>query len=515
MATLPQPTNGVIEGVRDVFEHVARLFFQDRLLEEIDSIAVDLRPKSQTATRCCIYKDRATIRYQIMACLGIAIENETDEFRTLRSYAEDALKRERAQHKGPALTVLEESCNRCMKQQYYVTDACQNCVARPCAANCPKKAIDHFSGKAHIDAEKCIRCGKCKQVCPYHAIIDLPIPCVQACPVGAIQALPDGRKNFDWNKCIYCGSCQRACPFGGVLERSQMIDVLKNIKAGKKVYAMLAPAAAGHFGNTSIWTLCQAVREIGFHDCIEVSIGADITAAEECHEFVEKFGPEHKSKIPFMTTSCCPAYVRCIRKHVPEIEEAISHTPTPMHFTARMIKEKNPDAVCVFIGPCVAKLQEAIGDAYTDFALTFVEMMALIRGKGVNLNEVPCPEGYVGGSCEGRMFPLVGGVAQAVVSFAKENGVLVKPVIIDGLNAAAIKKLKSFATKAPPGNLIEVMTCEGGCINGPGVVVAPHIAAARVKALLTKSPAHPNGNGDPNNRKYTPIIIRQGQVVDQ
>eukprot|EP00727_Mastigamoeba_balamuthi_P014654 m51a1_g9814 putative ferredoxin hydrogenase (561) ;mRNA; f:1860032-1863078 len=515
---LMQSPNSMIEIVREVYERISRLFFADQLLEKIDYIPIEMRPMTAPSFRCCIYRDRAMVRYRILAALGLRVEKEADECRSLASYAQEALGRQRQQLPGPALTVLEECCNHCMRAQYYVTDACQGCIARPCATNCPKKAIEHDRGRAVIDADACIRCGKCMQVCPYHAIINLPIPCVQACPVGAITALPDGEKHFDWGKCIYCGSCQRACPFGAVMDRSQIIEVLKALKDPKeKVVAMIAPAAAGHFGNAPIWAIVDAFKKAGFFEALEVSLGADMTAEEESREFQHKFGPgSAKQKHPFMTTSCCPAYINCIRKHAQEIEEAISNTPTPMHFTAKLSKERWPGCTAVFIGPCVAKLQEAVTDTYTDYALTFVEAMGILRGRNVVVETMlQPPAGYNGnlaGSLEGRGFPIVGGVAQAVIALTPEGGTRVQPVVIDGLSAQAVRKLKSFAKAPPPGNLVEVMVCEGGCVSGPGCVSQPNVASGRVKALLAKSAHHQQATpAQPGDR--APVVFRNGVLV--
>eukprot|EP00727_Mastigamoeba_balamuthi_P007922 m51a1_g3750 putative fe-hydrogenase large subunit family protein (439) ;mRNA; f:74290-75906 len=390
------------------------------------------------------------------------------------------------------LTVLEEACHHCIGQQYFVTDACQGCVARPCATNCPKHAVSHVGNRAVIDNKACIKCGKCAQVCPYKAIISLAIPCVQACPVGAITAMPDGRKKFDWDKCIYCGSCQRACPFGAVMERSQIIDVLRHLaNPSERVVALVAPAAAGHFGSAPMWSVAAALKKMGFAEVLEVSIGADEVAYEEAKEFEERYGPAAKErpKLPFMTTSCCPAYINCVKKHVPEIEDAVSHTPTPMHVSARIAKERWPGCIAVFIGPCVAKLQEAVHDEFTDFALTFSETLSLLRARDISLAASPAPpEGYESGCAEGRGFAVSGGVAAAVSALVAG----VCAVQVDGLTPQVVASMHTWPKAPPPGNLVEVMACQGGCVAGPGCVTSSQVAKGRVKVLVAKSKHHPH-----------------------
>ena len=122
---------------RDLIVRIAKLFFENKLIEKIDSIPIELFPKHGVASRCCIYRSRAVVRYRLMALLGFNIEDETDELRPLSDYAEKALDRTVIQ--APVLTVIDEACSACVKVNYFVTNACQGCVARPCMINCPKK----------------------------------------------------------------------------------------------------------------------------------------------------------------------------------------------------------------------------------------------------------------------------------------------------------------------------------------------------------------------------------------
>ena len=114
-----------------------------------------------------------------------------------------------------------------------------------------------------------------------------------------------------------------------------MIDVLKNIRDGKKVIAMFAPAIAGQFPGT-IFQLKSAMLKAGFYDVYEVAQGADTTTKKEAAEFVERM---HEGE-PFMTTSCCAGYNNFIAKHLPEIKQFVSDTKTPMYYTAEIVKEK-------------------------------------------------------------------------------------------------------------------------------------------------------------------------------
>lgn len=117
---------------------------------------------------------------------------------------------------------------------------------------------------------------------------------------------------------------------------------------------MYAPSIASQF-NAKPGQLKSALLKIGFGKVWEVALGADITSDKEAHEFEERM--ERGDKL--MTTSCCPAYVKAVRRHVPELIPCVSETRTPMHYTAEMMREDDSEAINVFIGPCLAKEEKA------------------------------------------------------------------------------------------------------------------------------------------------------------
>ena len=167
--------------------------------------------------------------------------------------------------------------------------------------HCPKGAVhfDKKTGQAHIDHDTCISCGICHKSCPYHAIVYIPVPCEEACPVKAISKDEHNIEHINEDKCIYCGKCLNACPFGAIFEISQVFDILEAIRAGEKLIAIPAPSVLGQFKAT-IEQVYGALKEIGFADVIEVAEGAMHTTSNEAHELLEKLEEGQK----FMTTSC-------------------------------------------------------------------------------------------------------------------------------------------------------------------------------------------------------------------
>lgn len=460
---------------RQALVKLIKAFVSGNFAMEVDKIPFEMRPKDAEPVRCCIYKERAVARDRCLAGMGFLIE-KTDDSVPLSEYARQAL--ERTKIEMPVITISDIACKGCTPARYFVTDVCQGCLARPCT-QCPFGAISITNGKSHIDTAKCKNCGICAGVCPYQAIMKIKVPCEESCPVGAIAKNEKGSAVIDFDKCIGCGRCMDACPFGTISGKSQLIDILKAMKSGKKVVAMLAPAIFGQFEST-VPQVLAAVKKLGFTDAVEVAHGADVTTRNEAAELAERL----EEGAPFMTTSCCPAYFSAVKKHIPELAEFVSHTKTPMHYTAELVKQENPETITVFVGPCVAKREEGLQDDMVDFVITNTELIALFVAMDVHPNDCEVNETDLP-SKQGRGFPLPGGVAAAVKSLNKCE---VCPVAITGLNKEAIKQLKQYAkTRKADGNLIEVMACYGGCIGGAAVTMPQKKATKIVQKAMDET----------------------------
>lgn len=443
---------------RDLMAKLIKSHREGTLVADIDRFPIQITPKNaQSRGRCCIHKERAVLKYKMLPILGFSIDEEEDELTPLSVYAQKAL--ERTETKKTILTVVDEACTACVKVNYVVTNLCKGCVGRPCYMNCPKEAISFMdNGQAHINSTKCINCGICKEACPYHSIVYIPIPCEEVCPVKAIQKDENGIEHIDESNCIYCGKCINACPFGSIFEISQLIDILSAIERGEELVALLAPSIQSQFPNT-ISEIAMAVREIGFVDAIEVAYGAMETTEREGAELTEKLEEGQQ----FMTTSCCPTYVELVNKHLHEMKPFVSHTKSPMYYTAEMAKAKYPNAKLVFVGPCVGKRKEVADNEMIDYMLAFEEVDALFTGLSIEIPQLDAQTECA--PMAGRGFARAGGVISAVAQMYPQLGV--KPVQVANLNKKNIGLLRAYAKGKAPGNFIEVMACEGGCISGP------------------------------------------------
>lgn len=463
--------NGSTYLRRELLIRLVRAFDEGTLRDQIDRIPVKLRPKDADASRCCVYHDRAVIKYRLMALLGISAEEESDEAKTLSSYLDDVIggiarsdTHEHPERKNAPLSVCGPACSGCPDAKVVSTSNCRGCFARPCVYSCPKNAITVTGGQSVIDNAKCIKCGKCITACPYHAIVKTTVPCEEACPVNAIRKNERGVAEIDFARCIFCGKCFMACPFGAVMERSQIVGVLSAMKRGEKLVAMVAPAADRQFPGTMEQLLAACVKA-GFADVVEVALGAEKTTRHETEEFLERMERDSKT---FMTTSCCPAYVNLVGKHLPELVEHVSLTPSPMVYAHEMVRERDPDAKTVFIGPCVAKRSEAKRKGI-DFVLSFEELGAILAGRKIDVIACEAHPVERPASASARNFARSCGVTEAVLAEAtsKIPDFQLAAKQIDGIDRKTCAMLKLYAAGKLPANFLEVMACPGGCVNGP------------------------------------------------
>ena len=189
-----------------------------------------------------------------------------------------------------------------------------------------------------------------------------------------------------------------------------------------------------------------------------------MTAYAEAAEWAEAYREGKK-----LTTSCCPGFVNLIRLHYPDLIDNISTTVSPMCAVSRWIKSKDPEAVTVFVGPCIAKKSEVIDqhiEGSADYAMTYGEIRAIIRAKGVTIHEAE--ETNQQSSTFGKWFGNSGGVTDAVLEGMKEQGVS-NEVNVERCNGTDACKRALLMLKMGrfSGDFIEGMACDGGCVGGP------------------------------------------------
>ncbi len=428
-----------------VLRELAKLAWEDRLNESLLDIPKTILPGKTPTMRCCVYKERAILGERIKLAMG----GDKDDQNVIQ--------------------IIDIACDECPIGGYEVTNACRGCLAHRCESVCKFGAItfdDHHV--AHIDKSKCKECGACSKVCPYSAIRNFKRPCETACKIKAISMSEDRSAKIDYSKCIACGACVYQCPFGAITDKSYILDVIDLIKKsnGNKtynVYAVVAPAIASQFKYAKLGQVITGLKELGFYKVVEAALGADMVAQSESKELAEK---------GFLISSCCPSFVSYVEKAFPSLLDNVSTTLSPMATISKHIKETDPTAKVVFVGPCTSKKVEAKKEKvrpYVDSVITFEELQALYDSRNIDVTTLEESQ-LNDASYYGRIFARCGGLADAVMQGLKEEGYQdfnLIPNTCDGIEecrTALLKKSKGVLDA----NFIEGMACMGGCANGAG-----------------------------------------------
>ncbi len=428
-----------------VLREVARLYWEGKLYESISDIPEKLIPGKEATMRCCVYKERAIVSKRVKLAMGGNKENKN------------------------IIEVIKIACDECPMGGYEVTNSCRGCLAHRCEDVCRFGAISFDEHqKAHIDKTKCRECGACSKVCPYNAITNYTRPCQNACKVGAIDMDEDMAAAINEDRCIACGACVYQCPFGAIMDKSfilDAIDIIKESEKGKKykVYAVVAPTISSQFTYAKLGQVITGIKELGFHTVVEAALGADMVAEAESRELAEK---------GFLTSSCCPGFVKYIEQNFPDLLSFVSHNLSPMATISKYIKETDKSAKIVFIGPCTAKKAEIQREEvrpFVDAVITFEELQALFDSRDIDITELS--EGHLdNASYFGRIFARCGGLADAVKEGLLEQGLddfELRAVSCDGIEECKIALLKKNKSVLDA-NFIEGMACSGGCIGGAG-----------------------------------------------
>ncbi len=476
---------------RDVFAEVARLAYEGGDYSRIDEIPYKIVPGETAKYRDNVFRERAVVVERLRLACGLPLRTAA-EFGPASKGIEEASIPEKY-YEPPLVNIIPFACNACPEKEIRISSNCQGCVSRPCMNVCPKHAIyigeDH---RSHINQELCIKCGRCLNQCPYDAISRMERPCASACGMDAIGSDELGRARIDYDKCVSCGMCLVNCPFGAIADKSQIFQLIQAIRGGERVIAIVAPAFVSQFKNATPAKLKKAMRILGFADVVEVAIGADLCTIEEAKDFLENV-PQN---IPWMGTSCCPAWSVMAKKLFPEFKENISMALTPMVITARIVKRDNPDAKIVFVGPCAAKKLEASRRTVrsdVDFVLTFEELNGMFAAKEIDFSALVPDEGdedFRTGTAAGRGFAVVGGVAGAVKEYISHLDPQREVMTEFGDGLKACRSMLLAAKKGQrDGYLLEGMACPGGCVAGAGTISPVLQATAAVKRYAAAAEA--------------------------
>jgi len=309
--------------------------------------------------------------------------------------------------------------------------------------------------------------------------------CVKVCPFHAIHPGESGEIQVDEELCTGCSLCIQECRAKKLTSSKDVIPALQAIRSHKGlVYALVAPAFQGQFSSeVTPGKLRTALKQIGFDGMIEVALFADILTLKEALEFDINIKTETDYQL---TSCCCPVWIAMIRKIYHDLVPHVPPAVSPMIASGRAVKVLHPDALTVFIGPCMAKKAEArekdIADA-VDFVLTFQEVKDIFDVMEISPATLEESE-KDHSSRAGRIYAHTGGVSEAVEVTLKQlnphRKISIRTQQADGVPAcrAMINDLLSGNTTA---NFFEGMGCVGGCVGGPKALIPHELGRQHVK----------------------------------
>lgn len=315
--------------------------------------------------------------------------------------------------------------------------------------------------------------------------------CVRNCPVKAIK-VEGGCAAVIAEMCIFCGQCVEVCPASAKRVRDDLARARQLFTPGRRVLVSLAPAYVAEFPHVRPGQMIRGLRQLGFEGVSETALGAQQVSAH-----VRTLLQQNPPRV--LLSSACPTVVAYLQKHVPACSTLLTGLLSPMLTHATLLRQVyGPEAAIVFIGPCIAKKLEA--DAHPqliDVALTFEDLHRWFAQEQIDpaeLRELPSDQFVPEAAQEGAIYPIDGGMiagvkAQCPVSdatFMSFSGISAIQRALDGL--------ESFQPARPL--FVELLACEGGCVNGPRAGRRARTIAKRYELLR-----HSNLSTPPESRR--------------
>lgn len=272
--------------------------------------------------------------------------------------------------------------------------------------------------------------------------------CIRHCPVKAIR-FSAGQAHVVGDECILCGQCFAICP-QNAKQISSDLEKVRVMLMTSSVYASIAPSFAAAFPGIGITALTQAMLRLGFQGVEETAVGAAIVKNE-----YERILREEKPDV--LLSSCCTTVNLLMRKHYPDALFALAPVVTPLQAHCMEIKRHHPEAKTVFIGPCIAKKQEAEESSLIDAVLSFEELQEWLQEEQIPL--LPREDTTPGGKT--RLFPTAGGVLRSMEKLPEYTY-----LAVDGISqcAAVLEEIRAGSLHRC---FIELSACQGSCANGP------------------------------------------------
>lgn len=275
--------------------------------------------------------------------------------------------------------------------------------------------------------------------------------CIRHCPVKSIR-FSGNQAHIVGNECILCGQCFVVCPQNAkeIVDETEKVKVF--LQSGAPVIVSIAPSFAANYDGVGIGAMRDALKQLGFFDAEETALGATMVKTE-----YEKMLNDGTRDI--VISSCCHSVNLLIQKYFPKELEYLADVMSPMQAHCIDIKKRHPDAKTVFIGPCVAKKDEAEHyEGIVDAVLTFEELTNWLKAENIELKQEPDFDN----ESRARFFPTTGGILKTMA----QNAPGYTYMAIDGTENC-IAALKDIESGKIHNCFIEMSSCIGSCVGGP------------------------------------------------
>ncbi|MDA3957515.1 [Fe-Fe] hydrogenase large subunit C-terminal domain-containing protein [Oceanispirochaeta sp.] len=288
--------------------------------------------------------------------------------------------------------------------------------------------------------------------------------CIRHCPVKSIK-VEDGHAKILVDDCILCGNCYLKCPVGAKKIRNDLPRAQRALQEHKKVILSLAPSFVGEFPGISPSVLIKGIKKLGFWAVSETALGAQ-EVSRHTSQILKK------AEKGVFISSACPTMVEYIRKHKPQYSSYVIDHLSPLLTHCQMLKDLyGEDCIVIFAGPCISKKREAdLREDLLHRAISFEDLKNWFSQYQIDLNTLSGDEdeNFVPQySYDGASYPLEGGMIR---SLKMQNVALPDNQLMSFTNvhsmAEVLQNLESLGQKDPL--FLELLACEGGCINGPG-----------------------------------------------
>ncbi|MBR2592466.1 MAG: 4Fe-4S binding protein [Oscillospiraceae bacterium] len=313
--------------------------------------------------------------------------------------------------------------------------------------------------------------------------------CIRHCPVKSIR-FSGNQAHIIGDECILCGHCFVVCPQNAKQIVSSVEKVRVLIQSGDPVVVSLAPSFIANYEGAGIESMRRALKKLGFYDAEETAIGATIVK----REYDRLLSEEGRDVV---ISSCCHSVNLLVQKYFPSVLPFLADVLSPMQAHCRDIKRRIPNAKTVFVGPCVAKKDEAeLYAGITDAVLTFEELTEWMQSEGVTIE----PESDASDESLARFFPTTGGILKTMVCERKDYSYLA----VDGVENC-IAALKDIESGKIHHCFVEMSACAGSCVGGP--VMEKYHSRSPVSDYIAVSEYA--GKKDFNVNQPDPIAVRK------